>query len=105
MDLVEYYETDSFFFVHANYEPDLPLDRQEPEVLRWLSLHQSVPDPHFSGKRAILGHTASSDGEIFDLGYLTCVDTAIYGGGWLTALEVQTGEIWQADAEGNLRPR
>ena len=28
-----------------------------------------------------------------------------HGGGWLTALEVNSGEVWQADLEGNLRSR
>ena len=26
-----------------------------------------------------------------------------YGGGWLTALAVQTEEVWQADREGDMR--
>jgi len=31
-----------------------------------------------------------------------CIDTHCVGGGWLTALEVNTGTIWQADREGKL---
>jgi serine/threonine protein phosphatase 1 len=70
---------------------------------RWLSLRDWVPPPHVSGKTAIVGHTAQRSGEILDLGYLKCIDTWCYGGGWLTALEVNTGQVWQADAQGNLR--
>ena len=34
----------------------------------------------------MLGHTSQKDGEIYSTGYLTCIDTYCYGGGWLTAL-------------------
>ena len=33
-----------------------------------------------------------------------CIDTCCYGGGWLTAMEVETGQLWQADKEGRLNP-
>ena len=32
-----------------------------------------------------------------------CLDTYCHGGGWLTGLEVGSGQIWQADREGRLR--
>jgi serine/threonine protein phosphatase 1 len=98
-----YYETSRHFFVHASYLPDLPLDWQPPEVLRWESLKQRQPGPHYSGKTALCGHTAQDNFEILDLGHLKCIDTCCYGGGWLTALEVQTGQVWQADQAGKLR--
>ena len=72
--------------------------------LRWESLRDGIPDPHVSGKTAIVGHTSQKDGEILDLGHLVCIDTFCYGGGWLTALDVHTGEVWQANREGDLRP-
>jgi serine/threonine protein phosphatase 1 len=102
-NLRDWYELEKDFFVHANYEPDMALSQQEPEILKWTSLHQFMPGPHFSGKRAIVGHTAARDGEIFDVGYLVCLDTHIYGGGWLTAMDVASGRIWQADQSGKLR--
>jgi serine/threonine protein phosphatase 1 len=39
-----------------------------------------------------------------DLGYLKCIDTLCHGGGWLTALEVGTGKVWQANLAGEMRP-
>jgi serine/threonine protein phosphatase 1 len=63
------------------------------------------PGPHYSGKIAILGHTAQRDGRILDLGYLKCIDTCCYGEGNLTALEVHTGQTWQADKRGRLMDR
>jgi serine/threonine protein phosphatase 1 len=72
-------------------------------VLRWESLRNHQPGPHYSGKPAVVGHTAQKDGEILDLGHLKCIDTYCYGGYWLTALDVLSGRIWQADPGGQLR--
>jgi serine/threonine protein phosphatase 1 len=102
-ECLTYYETETHFFVHANYLPDLPLDWQPAEVLRWQSLKNKLPAPHVSGKTAIVGHTVQKSGEVLDLGYLKCIDTGCYCGGWLTAMEVRTGRLWQANAEGERR--
>jgi serine/threonine protein phosphatase 1 len=98
------FETQRHFFVHANYRADAALDRLPREVLLWESLKRHVPGPHFSGKTAILGHTAQKNGEVLDLGHLRCVDTWCYGDGCLTAMDVETGRVWQADKKGKLRP-
>lgn len=98
-----YYETDTHLFVHANYLADEPLNVQPDYVLRWESLRERIPARHFSGKTAIVGHTAQRDGEILDLEHLKCIDTYVYGGCWLTAMDVHTGQLWQADPQGALR--
>jgi serine/threonine protein phosphatase 1 len=95
-----WFETERHFFVHANYWSDVPFDRQPRDVLIWESLKRRVPDRHFSGKTAIVGHTSQKNGEILDLGHLKCIDTWCYGGGWLTALDVESGQVWQADKQG-----
>ena len=66
----------------------------------------NAPVPAFgdpNGKIAIVGHTSLKDGEVLDLGHLVCIDTYCWGGGWLTALEANNGQIWQADRDGQLR--
>lgn len=98
-----YHESPRHFFVHGSYLADLPLGEQPGHVLRWASLKAARPGPHCSGKTAIVGHTSQKDGEILDLGYLKCIDTCCYGAGWLTALDVDSGEVWQADKAGRLR--
>jgi serine/threonine protein phosphatase 1 len=98
-----YFETDGHFFVHANYDAKAPISAQPAVLLLWQSLRERLPGPHVSGKMAIVGHTAQKNGEVFDLGYLKCIDTYLYGGGWLTALDVDTGRFWQVDQSG--RPR
>ncbi len=102
-ELLDFFETDDHFFVHANYDPELSLEDQDAHVLRWVKLSERVPGPHVNGKKAFVGHTHDRGGEIFSLSHLTCLDTYCYGGGWLTAMDVQTGFLWQADKSGELR--
>ena len=98
-----YVELDTHFFVHANYDPKLPLAQQSTRTVRWASLEEHVPDPHVSGKVAVVGHTAHRDGQVFSLRHLMGIDTYCYGGAWLTACEVGSGRIWQANQDGKLR--
>ncbi|MDH3716934.1 MAG: serine/threonine protein phosphatase [Planctomycetota bacterium] len=100
---VDYYETDTHFFVHANYDAGLPLDKQSDNALRWRKLTEEIPLPHVSGRIAIVGHTPDKNGEILDVGHLKCIDTCCHGGRWLTALDVNSNQVWQADNEGTLR--
>ena len=97
------HETATHFFVHANYIPDIPLAEQPDYVLLWEHLFASLPARHESGKIAIVGHTAQRSGEINDLGHVICIDTYCHGGGWLTALDVDTGDVWQGDKQGRMR--
>src|SRR5262249_36511127 len=96
----DYYETQTHIFIHACYDPALPMTQQLSPVLLWDSLRDLIPAHHVSGKTVILGHTAQKSGEILDLAYLTGIVTYCYGGGWLTALEVATGQVWQANKRG-----
>jgi serine/threonine protein phosphatase 1 len=98
-----YLETETHIFVHAKYQADLPMNRQPDWLLRWETLRHGIPEPHVSGKAVIAGHTSQKSAEILDLGHLVCIDTHCYGGGWLTALDVHTRQVWQADREGRRR--
>lgn len=98
---LSFYETPTHMFLHANYRPDLPLDKQDDHTLRWLSLRDFMPGPHCSRKIAVVGHTPQPD--VLDLGHLICIDTACCNGGWLTALDVVSGQKWQVNERGELR--
>ena len=99
----DYYETESHIFVHAQYDPDAAMDEQSPLWLRWESLRDGIPGPHVSGRRAIVGHSSQKSGEVLDRGHIVCIDTYCYGGGWLTAMDVVTDELWQVDRLGRFR--
>ena len=102
-ECLRYYETDTHIFVHANYHPHLPLAQQPPEALFWDHITRRMPKPHMSGKTAIVGHTPQHSGRVFDAGHLIAIDTYVFGEGQLTALEVNTGEMWQAAKYGYVR--
>jgi len=98
-----FHETETHLFVHAGYVPDLPMESQPGEALRWQVTDARTARPHCSGKTVVVGHTPPRSGEVLDLGFLVCIDTNCNRGGWLTALEVSTGQIWQANNRGQLR--
>ncbi len=98
------YETDTHIFLHANYHADASLEDQPEYALLWKHLSLEIPAPHQSGKTAVVGHTPQLNGIILDAGHVICIDTFCVGGGWLTALEVNTRQVWQADRDGNMRP-
>lgn len=100
-----WYETADTIFVHAGVDSRLPLDEQDEYDLCWRIFTPGRLQPHVSGKRVICGHTAQESGLPFNAGHHVCIDTCIYGGGWLTCLDVDTDHIWQADAKGRIRER
>ena len=100
-----YYETDDHIFVHASYQSDLPMSDQVPEIIFWEHLTEEVPPPHFTGKKVFVGHTPQVDGEVYDMGHMMLIDTFCFGGKWLTAIDANSGEIWQADNHGSLREK
>ena len=99
----DYHETENHFFAHGNYIPRKKLEKQPWHEMRWRSLKYFKPSPHTSGKTAILGHTANKKGEIVNHGHFLCIDTYCHGGGWLTALEPETGKVWQTNEAGKTR--
>jgi serine/threonine protein phosphatase 1 len=98
-----YHETDTHLFVHAGFLPDLPMDQQPGLALLWRVTDAKTASAHQSGKVAVVGHTPQLSGEVLDLGFLVCIDTNCARGGWLTAMDVHTGRIWQADRAGRVR--
>lgn len=96
-----YYETESHLFVHANYNYRRPLSEFTETELFWRHLNGTPPPPHISGKKVILGHTPHR-GRIMNMNHVACIDTYCFGDGCLTAMDVNTGDIWQADKFGRI---
>lgn len=101
--LLPYYESPSHIIVHANYDSQMKMENQSVDLLRWVKISQQTPKPHFSGKHVVMGHTHHPEGQIVQLPYLTCIDTFCYGGKWLTALDLQSQQVWQSTIEGEVR--
>jgi serine/threonine protein phosphatase 1 len=99
---VDWFEWGQFFFVHANVDPDLPLDQQPSSMLHWEFFNVYSP-PHYSGKFMVCGHSEQRHGWPLVLPYAACIDTFCYGGGWLTCLDLSTGTIYQANQNGEVR--
>jgi serine/threonine protein phosphatase 1 len=87
------YETVTHVFVHAKEGFRLPNDPVDNRPL-W---------PRFTGKVGVVGHAAQKSGEILNEGCIINIDTFCYGGGWLTALDVDSGQVWQANERGQVR--
>ena len=99
----DYYETDEFIFVHASYDANKPMSQQSNTTLQWEFVQPDRMRMHDSGQTVVAGHTPQTDGEPLDLGFLKVIDTDVARGGWLTALEVRSGRILQANQHGETR--
>jgi serine/threonine protein phosphatase 1 len=99
---INFWESASEVFVHANLEPGVPLEGQHEEWLRWTHLSGNE-EPHPSGKRVICGHTPQKEGLPIVLPGWVGIDTCAWGAGWLTCLDVGTDEYVQANQAGQSR--
>ena len=96
-----WYETETHFFVHANVYADCPLQEQPDFMLYWEKFDD--PPPHESGKIMVCGHTSQKSGLPRSIGHAVCIDTRVYGQGWLTCLDTGAGQFWQANQRGQTR--
>jgi len=97
-----FWETDHEIFVHANLAPDVALDKQNAEWLRWTHLSGGEV-PHPSRKRIVCGHTPQMSGLPLAFPGWACIDTYACGGGWLTCLDVHSDMYYQANQAGAAR--
>ena len=97
-----WFETDSHIYVHAGLDPERDLADQTAESLYWLKL-DAMRGRHKSGKTIVCGHTRQVSGEVLNLGHAICIDTAACSGEWLTCIDAESGDYWQANEEGLTR--
>ena len=98
--LFDFFETETHIFVHANLNPALPLEEQTEENLFWDFLEGEVV--HCSGKIMVCGHTSDVQEGIRSWPKTICLDSGIYKGGFLSAMDMATREFWQADEAGKV---
>ena len=99
---LDYWESGPDRFVHANLEPGVPLEKQDPEWLRWTHL-AGTEKPFAEGVRVICGHTPQKSGNPLVLPGWVGIDTFAWGSGWLTGLDVSSGEFVQTTQSGQSR--
>lgn len=95
------WENEDFIFVHANLHPLLSLSQQPDYYLFWEKCKD--PFPHYSGKTMICGHNSQKNGQPLNFGHAVCLDTWACGEGWLTGLDVNTGQIWQTNQKKQVK--
>lgn len=98
---LRYYEDAQHLYVHANANSVYALRDQSDDWLYWTRFSDAFP--HVSGKIMFCGHTAQKSGLPQVKPFAICLDTWVYGQGWLTCLEVETGIIHQANQAGQYR--
>ncbi|MCW0217880.1 MAG: serine/threonine protein phosphatase [Prosthecobacter sp.] len=98
---LRYWETGKHLFVHANANSVFALSEQSDDWLFWARFEDSFP--HVSGKTLVCGHTAQKSGLPSIRPQAICLDTWAYGEGWLSCLDVDSGEIVQANQIGKVR--
>lgn len=101
-NLVPYYENEQFIFSHATPVPHLSMEKQSSTGLRWRCVEKNDIG-HQSGKTVICGHTAQTNGQVLVQNKIICIDTYAYGGGNLTALQIENGQVWQIDQNLKLK--
>lgn len=97
---VLYHELEDHILVHAGVAADRAVDDQDRETYYYQRFYSQ--DPHQSGKVVVCGHTIQGDLPTV-LEHAICLDTCAYSGGWLTALDVDSGRIWQTNEQGQSR--
>lgn len=98
---VDWYEMNGYFFVHGTADPELPLAEQSLDTVYYGTF--DAARPHVSGKLMVCGHTAQKGGAPAVQPCGVCIDTWVYGDGWLSCLDVPSGRVWQANQKGQKR--
>lgn len=98
-------ELDEFICVHGGVECRLEMEDQPLYTLHWKRFHEHVY-PHISDKVMVCGHSAVGKlPKVDKLGQAVCVDTGmgVSDEGWLTALDLNSGQFVQANRKGHIR--
>lgn len=100
--LYDFFETETHIFVHANLDPEYPLEMQPEIMLFWEFL--DAPVRHDSGKIMVCGHSTQRSGKPRAWPTTVGIDTGAYSAkGWLTCLDVSAQHYWQANQRGETR--
>jgi len=94
-DLPLYYQHGDFLFVHAGIRPLLPMQRQHPSDLLWIT-DDFLTSTIDHGITVIHGHSISEGGPDIRPNRIG-IDTGAYRTNRLTAIGVERGDTWYLD--------
>ena len=99
--LEDYHVIDNFLYTHATPDPSMAIADFDEDSLFWDRFRdlQAREDGNF----LICGHTPQETRRPGTTEGHVCLDTGGVHGGYLTALEVETGKYYQANEEGGMR--
>jgi serine/threonine protein phosphatase 1 len=100
-DTRSWFETETHIFVHATVVADLSMPDQPDYALYWERFEQQLF--HISKKTVVCGHTPQRSGWPAKGQHSVCIDTGACSGGWLTCLDVTTGQFWQTNERSQAR--
>ena len=92
--LLPYYETAEYLFVHAGIRPGIPLAEQDPQDLLWIR-HEFFGYEGRFPKTIVFGHTPME--EVFMAEDRIGIDTGCVYGGKLTGLLLPSREVVQVE--------
>lgn len=104
-----YIDLGDFWLVHAGLHPQIPIEEQTSDQFCWIrDEFHSCMAPYFEDKLIIIGHTITftfpnvRPGELVAGEGWLGIDTGVYhqSQGWLTALELNEGTVYQVNTFG-----
>ena len=93
-----FWECDTHFFVHGNVYPRRAVWRAAPYMLYWERFDRVAP--HMSGKIMVCGAHQPEKRPAAQPGLRRLPGYFAYGGGWLSCLDIRSGQVWQANHAG-----
>ncbi len=101
-DCVDWHELDNFVFVHGGVSTSEPVEKTDIQLLHWKRTNSLTEPLHCSGKTVVCGHNVQANGRPTLGENAICLDTGVCYGGWLSCLDLNSGECWQANEQGKL---
>ena len=90
-ELLPFYTTDDYIFVHAGLKPGLPLEQQADQDLYWIR-GDFIASPEDFGRRVIFGHTPFREPLV--LPNKIGIDTGLVYGNFLTCLKLPQEDFY-----------